>query len=510
VASDIDAMDYTGITPEWWLQRLTLKLLRQVEYVREMENWYSGNHPLPQAAASNSELFKEFQQMAQTNYLLKVVDAIGDRLEVTGIRMRDDLTDERAWEVWQRSQFDSMQQQLVTSSLCNGMSYISVWPDADGRPVMAAETAGEVTHERVPGKSNLSVAAALKVYWDEIRLVWIGTLWLPHRVYTWGSAGSFLAGGGWDPLDSFENPFGRVPIVPMPNRPTLKNTWSSEMQSGIPIQRRINQTLLNLMVAQESVAFPQRYVTGLEMERSEEGIPKRPFKSGPDSLWIAEDPDVKFGQFQESSFQGYLNTIKSDVEALAAATSTPLFNLSAHLAVPPSAEALNALESSLVKKAADKQKILGQAFEDALKIALSMDGYSDDVSDNEDAQVTWADPRLQSDALRADAAVKLQSIGVPTEVLWERVGASPQDVVRWRSMAMTQAFQNLVTQVGESSRVGTIPGNNVPADSDETFTPGTGRTDVEAGQEMNRARRRASRVVGPDIANTDIVPDALA
>lgn len=510
MANDINGMDYDGLTPEWWLQRLTLKLLRNADYCQRMENWYGGNHPLPLASATNSDLFRAFQEMAQTNYLVKVVDAVADRLEVTGIRMRDDDTDEMAWDIWQRSQFDSMHNQLITSSLVNSSAYISVWPGADGKPVMAAEHAAEVVHERIPGKSNLTVAAALKVYWDEVRLVWIGTLWLPHRVYVWGSAGSFLAGGGWDPIDEFENPFGRVPIIPLLNRPNLRHYSVSEMAPGIPIQRRINQTLLNLMVAQESVAFPQRYVTGLDIERDQHGIPIRPFKSGPDSLWVVEEPDAKFGQFAESRFDGYLNTIKGDVEALAAATSTPLFNLSAHLAVPPSAEALNALESSLVKKALDKQKILGQAFEDALKLALVMEGKAVDVSDNDDAQVTWADPRLLSDALRADAAVKLQAIGVPTEVLWEKIGASPQDIVRWRSMAMTDAFKNLVAQVGTGA-----PGSGMDLPDDKGWRPATGSTgqtgttDKQAAADMTRAQRKAQGTVGPDVANTDIVPNAL-
>ena len=432
--------------PEWWRDRLLNKLLQQGMAVESMEAWYVGEHPLPAASATNSELYRAFQRMAQTNLLCKVVGAVSDRLAITGIRLKDDSSDEAAWDIWRRSGMDMSHSMSMTTSLIAGVSHLSVWPNAQGRAIIAPEHPSEMVHELVPG-SLREVAAAMKVYRDDVSERWVATLWLPDSVHMWSSASEAVAyATGWEEADSFSNPWGIVPVVPLPNRPSLRRTYMSEMHEGIPIQQRINQTLLNLLVAEESVAFPQRYATGLELDRDEDGNPTRPFKSGPDSLWVAEDPDVKFGQFNESRFDGYLQVLRSDIEGMSAATSTPLFNLSAHLAVPPSAEALNALESGLVKKVQEKQRIFGRSFEDAINIALRMEG--NDV-DEFGVEVAWADAHLTSEAAKADAAQKLSSIGVPTEALWEMVGASPQEIVRWRSMSMTDAFRNLVAQVGQ-------------------------------------------------------------
>jgi hypothetical protein len=40
-----------------------------------------------------------------------------------------------------------------------------------------------------------------------------------------------------------------------------------------------------------------------------------------------------------------------------------------------------------------------------------------------------------------DALVKLGTIGVPREILWELYGATPQEIIRWRQVAEAQAAQ---------------------------------------------------------------------
>lgn len=436
-------------TLDWWRARLLDKLTAQRRYVDSMEAWYSGQHPLPAVDATNSDLYRRFQQMARTNLLQQVVNAVGSRMAVEGIRMGDPSADEDAWAIWQASAMDSQQSMLIDTALAVGVGYMSVWPD-DSLPTgvrMAPEHPAEVAHEPFPGRPG-TVAAALKVYEDTIEEDWVATLWLPDSVTTWRSTGMWGAWSGWKMVGSFDSAFGEVPIVPLLNRPTMRGGWSSEMADGIPIQKRINQTLLNMLVAQEAVAFPQRWATGLELEKDKDGNAKRPFKSGPDSLWVSEDEGVKFGQFPESRFDGYLGILAHEVESMSAVTSTPTFTLSARLSVPPSAEALTAMESSLVKKVQDRQRVFGESLEDAFRLAFKMLG--DDRANAFDAEVIWADPRIKSDAAIADFVVKAQAVGVPQEALWERLGASPQEIARWRGLSMSEAFRQLVAQVATS------------------------------------------------------------
>lgn len=450
------------MTPEEWRTRL-LKRLRdeQVPAVEAYESWYDGNHLLPQATAKNSELYDQFRQMSISNFLAVVVNAICDRLSVQGVILGGEEADAEAWEVWQRSGFDSIQGLVYQTALVSGMSYISVWPDADGYPRLAPEHPAEVIHERTPGTLR-DVSAALKLYEDDVNEVWITTLYLPDSVYEWSSPSKSL--NTFELTREFVNPFGRVPMIPVLNNLDLRGRCASEIRDAVPIQRRINQSLLNLMVAQESVAFPQRWATGLSIPKDEDGNDVRPFKSGADQLWVSEDETVKFGQFMESQFGGYLNTIQADIEQMASTTQTPLFTLSANLANPPSAEALSAMESPLVKKAESKQRLFGEALEDAIRLAMFMIDPS--RGDMASAQLIWEDPRTLSEAARVDAAVKLKDVGVPASVIWERVGATPQEVERWRSLAMSDALQQLIIQVGQNGGPNN-PQQQPPQDEEE-------------------------------------------
>lgn len=441
-------MDLEPYAPQWWLNRLVSRMSVQNSIVWENEKWYDGRHPLPMASTSNSDLYRKFQEMSQTNLVAKVVDVAASRLSITGVRSGSDEMDEHIWDLWQRSQMDSEQETLFTAALALGVAYISVWPNDEGIPTFYPEHPAQVCHIPVPGRPR-EVAAALKIFYDELTMYWTAVMYLPDRILKWYSLAAFNAVSEYSSMDVEEipNPFGVIPIVPLRNRPTLTGWYASEMRDAIPIQKRINQTALNMLVAQEAVAFPQRWATGLELDKDENGSPVRPFRSSPDALWVSEDPEVRFGQFQESNFNGYLESLRQDTEAIASVTNTPAFNLGSHLRVPPSAEALSAMESSLVKKIRQKQLQFGEAVEHAIKYAMIMEGR--DTNDFEALEVIWADPRVRSDAAVGDFAVKMQAVGVPQEAIWEELGATPQMVDRWTDLQMAQAFRQLVTQVGQ-------------------------------------------------------------
>jgi hypothetical protein len=320
-----------------------------------------------------------------------------------------------------------------------------------------------------PGRPR-EVAAALKVFYDELSMFWTAVMYTPERIFKWSSLAQFDAMSNYSAMDYevIDNPYGFVPIIPLRNRPTLTGWFESDLVDAIPIQRRINQTNLNMLVAQEAVAFPQRWAVGLELDKDGDGKSVRPFKSSADALWVAEDPEVKFGEFKEGSFTGYLESLRQDTETIASVTNTPAFNLSSHLRVPPSAEALSAMESGLVKKIHQKQLQFGEAVEHALRYAMIMEGKN--PSDFEGLEVIWADPRVRSDAQVGDYAVKMQAVGVPREAIWAELGASPQMISRWNELSMAQTFRDLVSQVGQQQQAGLnqpVEAGLVPSGADD-------------------------------------------
>jgi len=70
-------------------------------------------------------------------------------------------------------------------------------------------------------------------------------------------------------------------------------------------------------------------------------------------------------------------------------------------------------------------------------VALTLVG--DPGAADVEGEVVWRDWETRSQGQLVDALVKLATIGVPREVLWERAGASPQEIDRWRDMAAREA-----------------------------------------------------------------------
>lgn len=66
-----------------------------------------------------------------------------------------------------------------------------------------------------------------------------------------------------------------------------------------------------------------------------------------------------------------------------------------------------------------------------MRLAFTVEGESA-KADMVDAEVIWANPESRMIGQTVDAAVKLQSLGVPRPALWEFTGASPQQIARWR------------------------------------------------------------------------------
>jgi hypothetical protein len=92
---------------------------------------------------------------------------------------------------------------------------------------------------------------------------------------------------------------------------------------------------------------------------------------------------------------------------------------------------LKATETGLVAKVRRKQLSFGEGWEEAIRLAFQVEGDKQ-RAETVEVETIWANPESRLVAETVDAAVKLAGIGVPRPALWEYVGASPQQVTRWR------------------------------------------------------------------------------
>jgi hypothetical protein len=346
--------------------------------------------------------------------------------------------------------------EVHTEALKMGLAYLSVWPtEGDLPPKMMGESplATYVDTDDVTGEPR----EAIRVWRDhksgfmyadyttpdfQFRLVSTAALtdanvlrgWREYtlRSYDLESITWVFRPDVDDPI--VINKLGQVPYVVMSARPDLLGQHHSEIEGLLPIQDRINKTTFDRLVTQEMTAFPQRWVTGIDIpEDPVTGRPKEPFDAAVDRIWTVNAPDGKFGQFPQSSPEGYLAANTADIQAMATQSRTPPHYLLAGMGQFPSGESVRATEYGLSRKVNARQLAFGDPWGDFLRLTAKTAGNST-LADDSKVSVRWADVEAHSEAEVADAILKLANIpGVPIEPLLERAGLDPSTFDYYRN-----------------------------------------------------------------------------
>lgn len=434
------------LTPEWWVDRLMRRLMVESGEMQTFEDYYRGNHPLPDVRDDLREPYLRLLKMSPTNVMRLVVDATEERLNVTGFRFSDSAADGEAWRIWQANGMDSESQLNHRESLVKKRGYVIMWPSDDpSTPNMTVEDPQSVIVEYEPGNRRRR-AAALKTWQDDWTQTRFATLYLPgsiHKfVYASGSYGSARwvpreVGGEANPM---VNPFGVVPVVAFPNRPDTYGDGESELSDVTRSQDRINKIVFDRMMAAEFTAFKQRWATGVDIPTDPEtGQPVEPFEVAVQRLLLNENPEGRFGEFGQTDLAPYLDAAEQDLKFIASVTRTPPHYLNTS-ADRLSGESIKSAETGLVAKVKRKQRHFGEAWEEVMRLAFTMIGDREKAS-YMSAETIWADPESRTESEHADAVGKLrQMLGIPLEAAWEEYGFTPTQVTRMRALLASEGL----------------------------------------------------------------------
>jgi hypothetical protein len=455
----------TERTAEQWRDVLLVELMQRQTQLWLHFAYYEGDHPLPRAPKQALDAYRRLLKQSRTNWMQLIVDAVAERLSVVGFRFGDQGGDSDAWMIWQANHMDADAELAQTDALTCGVNYVSVWPD-DANPTgvsIQVEHPSQTIVAYDPNHRRDRIAAVKA--WDDPQWLhcWLTTAtesieWAAERrarPTANEQPMSYFGGASWELVSYDANPLGEVPIVelrPWPRTQPLtigRLPGRSEMDGVVDVQDRINTTILNRMIATEYAAFRQKWATGLTLPTARDPVTgeeiidslgnpmhQSPFEIAVDRLLVAEDADVKFGEFSESDLKGYIDSVDDDVAHLAAITKTPPHYLLGKI-VNASGDALKAAETGLVSKVRRRASHFGEAWEEVMRLAFSAKG--DPRAVDFQAETIWADFETRSEGELVDALVKMSSLGVPYEVLWQKWGASPQEVERWKGMAAEQA-----------------------------------------------------------------------
>lgn len=460
LAPTSQAPDAAIATPLWWVYRLQQKLQKEIagqyftrgdgvivwrDGLAKLKRYYDGDHDLPwvRDVETRAEYLRLIER-SRSNFMRLVVNAAAERSTVLGLRLPgdDEVADSETWAIWQRNQMEYWAPIAYRTALTQRRAYLSVWWDENekGKARIAVEDPQQCIVEYAPG-DHTRRAAGLKMWVDD----WTGglavNLYLPTEIhyFAWKKNPERSSGAeGWYPRRApAGNPLGVVPLLPLINQPDLNSDGVSEIDDLIPVQDRINESLLNRQVAEHLSAFRQKWATGLEIPTDDEtGLPIQPYKAAIDSIWLSADPGAKFGQFDAVELDNYHKTIEQDLEHLSVLSRTPR-HVFMHQGQAPSGDSMKSAEAGMVSKVKGQWASFGPTQLEALRIARRIERMDTPL----DSEIVWADPEWQTFAQLVDGNVKMVQAGLTSkDYAREKIGMTPGTIRRVKAEILQDSF----------------------------------------------------------------------
>lgn len=452
-------MTTTPTSPVEWLKMLEPRLTLQISLVSKYLNYYNGLQPIQ--TITTTKYREEFAKLLAgicDNWMPLVIDSVEERMHVEGFRFGEDpAADKDAWDIWQRNFLDADSETLHSVMLTTGLAFTMVWPDKDGQPKVTVEHPSQVFVAVEPGNRRKRLAA-IKVWADEWTGLDFANVYLPDSITKYSRKSSTMsplfAGativpgyvmnldvGDWQerPDATIPNPLGVVPIVPYINRPDMFGRGKSDLFDLLSTQDQVNKLVADMIIAAEFGAFKQRWATGVEIPKDPDtGEDIDTFKSAIQRLFHVPDADAKFGQFEETNIANYVTGIEDRVLSIARRSRTPAHYMLGHKGQFPSGEALRAAETGLVSKVRSRQRHTEESHEETVRLAFAI--LNDPRKDQFDAETIWRDPEYRTEGEHVDSLLKKMALGVPLAQLWEDAGYSPQQIARFKTMAVEEAL----------------------------------------------------------------------
>lgn len=469
------AIDTTvPLSPGWWIARLSRKMQLRNRRIYRLDLYLRGVPPIYGVAEHRKAVYQEFLRKARSNFAELVVEAVRERMSISGFRTAAETElsgDDNAWSIWKANGLDIESSEVHQHMLGFGDAYVIVgYDDATKKPIITGEDPRQVITEHDPMRPQ-EVIAALKLFHDDVNDVDLAFLYLPGIVYTaarrrratlrpdGSSAAATFSATAWDWVDSelatisetvgllpneFDDLVGQtlpataanvVPVVPFPNR-----HHEGEFERHIDLLDRINHMILQRMIIATFQAFKQRAVKGTFPETDEVGNPidyDQIFSADPGAVWQIP-VDAEMWESGQVDLGPILNSVKADVEHLASVTRTPMYYLTPG-ETSQSAEGASLSREGLVFKTSDRIIRANVGWTKVMYLAFLFSGDTERANLSE-LQPIWAP--VERFSLTEMASASAQAItALPWETLMERVWQlSPEELAR----AKTQRSADMV------------------------------------------------------------------
>ncbi|MGI8812137.1 MAG: phage portal protein [Pyrinomonadaceae bacterium] len=382
------------------------------------ERYYRGEHDLSFATEKFKNAFGTLFREFALNLCPAVCQAVGDKLKVKGFSIdRGPSGDsDEVKRVWSDNRMALRSREVHKEALKNGDAYVIVWPASGGRIAIHPNRASSCTAVYDDESPGVVIRAAK--YWRTADRRTRLNMFYPDRIEKYVSAGETE---GWLPEAAefvpvageeavVENPFGVVSVFHFANNSDIGMSGTTEIEAAIPIQDGLNKAVLDMLVAMEFSAFRQRWAAGIEIEYDENGNPKAPFEAGVDRIWLAENAEARFGDFNTADLEQFLKVKDSFRTDIASVTGTPLYYVMPDLHGFPSGESMRKAETRFLAKVRDRQESFGQVWADVMAFALAAEGR-----DGSRLNTLWEDAGERTEREVLENILLKRQIGITVE-----------------------------------------------------------------------------------------------
>jgi len=441
--------------------RLYTKLVGRRDDVDKTQRYYRGDQPLVFATDEWKTLHAQRYQGFSDNWCGVVGSAPGERTEIRGFRLGDDMdlvspNEKQLWDDWERADGPAQSSQGFLTSTVSKRSFALVWGSSDGEPQLTWEHPGEMLLECDPERPRDRLRAIKSWISDGVEYL---TLYEPDFVWKWerkstegdstktshttyGSPDNkhwATRQGPGDDTWPVRNPLGEVPVIEFPNRPTLGGEPLSDITGTMAMQDAINMLWAYLFVAADYASMPARVVMGQEPPKipilnadgekvGDRAVDIQELTKGR-MLWLTGQ-NAKIDKWDASSLDVFTDVVNVAVRHIAAQTRTPIYLIHGELG-NVNGETLTGLDAPLVSKVRETHKFYTTPVRDMFGLMAKVRDNGNVAQAAKLAVIKWVNPEVRSDAQIADAALKDRQVGIPMRsVLENRYGYSQNEVER--------------------------------------------------------------------------------
>jgi hypothetical protein len=452
------------------LARLSRALDERQKHVLAAEDWYEGRHPIPPppshtlAAVDREarEAFDNLSRLGITNFLPPVVDTPARKTRLEGFRFSESGADADAWVIWTRNHMHEDFDLVVHKATETGQAFATVWADSDDRATISIEDPSQTIVAYADGSRHQRVAA-LKRWIDDDGYV-CATLYLPGFIFKFRSVTSSTStlyvpsslerpdpkgtqtwqarevpGEPW-PLP---NPLGEVPVVEIRQQAPLK---AAPYGGGRPFfarqindQKRINQTVMNMLTTMDHQAFRQRWSIGWPAPTLADGTPDRValLRAAASGIAAFNHPDgdelnanIRVGEFAQADFRPFIDAVREWVKVIASSSGTPPYAFLMGDMINVAADALARIDGVAKSNVQMLQRAMGGGGREVMRLALK--AQSDPRSEDPALAVVWGEPEERTASEQIEVAKAMKDLGAPLEDVFAALpGVDQSTASRW-------------------------------------------------------------------------------